>query len=51
MEPGKKQRPAGLAGIESLGFMEVLNVFMVCDDSEWVVKLPPASANTFPKPA
>ncbi len=34
VEPGEKQCPAGLVGIEPLGFAEVL---VICNDSEWVV--------------
>ncbi len=34
---GKKQSPAGLSGIESLGFTEVLEVFVICDDGEGMV--------------
>ncbi len=37
VEPGEKQCPAGLVGIEPLGFAEVLEVLVICNYSEWVV--------------
>ncbi len=35
--PGEKQSPAGLARVEPLGFTEILKVFVVCNDREWVI--------------
>ncbi len=33
----EKQSPTGLARVKYFGFMEILKVFVVCNDGEWVI--------------
>ncbi len=46
-----KQSPTGLTGIESIGFPEILEVFVVCDDGEGMVSslqpMPPLFQDQF----
>ncbi len=37
IKPGEKQSPAGLTGIEPLGFTKILQIFVICNDGEWVI--------------